>query len=622
MLIFNAPWRSCYDGANVNSTVVNWMNMLLLIAKTCIPHYQTTIRPDDKLFMNSDIRKLMRKRDRLRRIYLRTNDENIRNEYKRQRNLVVHVCREAEIEKQSQIASTISNVKTSSRKWWKLLKSTISNVNFEGGEPLVLNGKLITDDRDKADIFNRFFALQSTLDDRQAHIPNNTPVRCDRFDQLVVQPEIVYDILSKLDPAKATGPDGIGNRILKEAALPLAEPLSHIFNYCLSLGMFPDVWKIACVTPLFKKGEPSDCNNYRPISLLPCISKVFERVLFNHVHGYLRVNGLISQNQSGFTPGDGTINQLIAICNTLYKCIDDGDEMIAVFLDLSKAFDKVWHAGLLYKLQVMGINGKLFDVITSYLNNYRQQYVSLSGASSSLISIKAGVPQGSVMGPLLFLVYINDISDVIQSDHFLFADDTSVFQRVHNGDIRTSTRYINDDMYRIQLWTKRWLVTINSKKSEVMLFSKKRSPSVLLPVIIDGNTLPVVESHKHLGMTLSSRLSWSLHINYITLKCKRILGMLSRYKHLWSRSALEVCYISFIRPILEYGNILYDCCSIADSTVLEGVQLDAIRLVTGAKRCTSHAAMYRELGWINLKTRRKIHRLIKFYCIVNNLTPI
>ena len=120
MLIFNAPWRSCYDGANVNSTVVNWMNMLLLIAKTCIPHYQTTIRPDDKLFMNSDIRKLMRKRDRLRRIYLQTNDENIRNEYKRQRNLVVHVCREAEIEKQSQIASTISNVKTSSRKWWKL----------------------------------------------------------------------------------------------------------------------------------------------------------------------------------------------------------------------------------------------------------------------------------------------------------------------------------------------------------------------------------------------------------------------------------------------------------------------------------------------------------------------
>ena len=123
-------------------------------------------------------------------------------------------------------------------------------------------------------------------------------------------------------------------------------------------------------------------------------------------------------------------------------------------------------------------------------------------------------------------------------------------------------------------------------------------------------------------MTLSSLLSWSLHINYITLKCKRILGMLSRYKHLWSRSALEVCYISFIRLILEYGNILYDCCSIADSTVLEGVQLDAIRLVTGAKRCTSHAAMYRELGWINLKTRRKIHRLIKFDCIVNNLTPI
>ena len=423
-----------------------------------------------------------------------------------------------------------------------------------------------------------------------------------------------------LDPSKATGADGLGNRILNEVAVPLAQPLSHLFNFCLSLGHFPDLWKMANVIPLFKKDDPLLCNNYRPISLLPCISKVFERILFNHIFAFLKFHKLIVKDQSGFIPGDSTINQLIAICNNLYKCIDDGDEMLAVFLDLTKAFDKVWHRGLLYKMKGIGICGNLFDLLASYLAN-RRQCVQLCGHTSSPLELRAGVPQGSVLGPLLFLIYINDITDHLQSKTYLFADDTSLFQGIKNGDARSAASIVNRDLDLIHKWATRWLISINHKKTIVMLFSRKRSPSILPDIHLGNSTLTQVNSHKHLGAILTQDLSWSEHINSIISKCNRRLGLIKRFKYVWSRRSLEICYKSFIRPIIEYGNILYDNCTEEEKRKLEDVQLDAARLVTGAKKRTSHDALYRELGWLTLSTRRTICKLVKLYDILNNSSP-
>ncbi len=620
-MLLNAPWEICYDGRNVDSTVKKWMTLLLMVSEACIPHYQATIRPSDKDFMNSDLRKLMRQRDRLKDTYKETNDETVGDEFRRCRNLVVSECRKADVETKLKKDDAISQTEISSKKWWKILKESLSSATPGADGPISDNGFITTDNVRKVDLFNLFFASQSTLDESQAVLPNERPIDSRlKIAQLVVQPEDLYKVLSKLDPSKATGPDGIGNRILKEAAVPLAQPLSNLLNYCLSLGSFPDIWKIANVIPLYKKDDPLLCNNYRPMSLLPCISKVFEKVLFNHIFTFLRHNRLVKRNQSGFTPGDSTINQLIAMCNELYQCVDEGDEMVAVFLDLSKAFDKVWHKGLLYKIEHIGVCGKLLDLVTSYLSN-RKQMVSISGCTSSLTNLKAGVPQGSVLGPLLFLIYINDISDDLKSNSFLFADDTSIFQRVYKGNIARAVALINQDLCTINDWAKQWLVTINAKKTVAMLFSKKRTPSVMLPVFIGGTNLIVVDEHKQLGILFSKDLSWTSHIKQTTAKCNRLLGMLSKNKYIWSRLSLEVCYKSFIRPILEYGNMIYDCCTIADSEEIESVQLSAARLVTGAKRGTSHGALYRELGWTLLKTRREISKLTKLYCIINNLTP-
>ena len=365
-MLLNAPWYSCYSSTDINEVVDNWMTLFTLIAEACIPHYETTIRPNDKDFMNSDIRRTIRSRDRLWQQHRKSNNDDVYQKYKLLRNKVVNDIREAQIENEKKTNDAISNTNVGSKKWWSLYKSIISGDKSPSLGPLRDNDTIITDDGIKAELLNNFFVSQTMIDDSQTSLPSQIPTPTYKIDQKVIFPIDVYAILIKLDTTKATGPDGIGNKLLKEAAVPIAEPLSQLFNFSLSLGKFPDIWKIANVIPIFKKGDRMLCNNYRPISLLCCISKVFEKIVYDHIYAYLKRHGLITEKQSGFMQGDGTINQLISICNSLYKNLDDGDEVIGVFLDLTKAFGKVWHKGLMYKIEQKGICDKLKNCLHLY----------------------------------------------------------------------------------------------------------------------------------------------------------------------------------------------------------------------------------------------------------------
>jgi hypothetical protein len=231
------------------------------------------------------------------------------------------------------------------------------------------------------------------------------------------------------------------------------------------------------------------------------------------------------------------------------------------------------------------------------------------------------VPQGSVLGPLLFLIYINDISDGAITSPYLFADDTSLFCPVYNGDMGKAAHTIQSDLNIIEDWADRWLVKINPTKTVMMLFSRKRYPSAPETVRLGGCAIPIVHSHKHLGLLFNSILSWSEHIDSQVSRCNRLIGMLQKFKYRWSRKALETCYLSFIRPVIEYCDIIYDGCTIAKGKTLENVQLEAARLVLGAKRGTSHEAIYLELGWQTLANRRYCHKMVKMYSIVNKLAP-
>ena len=278
-------------------------------------------------------------------------------------------------------------------------------------------------------------------------------------------------------------------------------PLKIIFQNILVTSTYPDVWKLANVTPIFKKGDKQLLKNYRPIiSLLPICGKVFETIIFNNLYSYLNANNLITKNQSGFRSGDSTTNQLLYLVNVIHEAFEDPKslEVRAVFLDISKAFDKVWHDGLIFKLKQNGVSGSLLKLFENYLLN-RNQRVVLNGFRSDYSIIQSGVPQGSVLGPLLFLIYINDLERNIRSNVKFFADDTMLFSIVNDP----LTIDLNHDLNIICQWAHRWKMEFNpdpTKQANEILFScKKSSPNHPL-LIFNRSAVVKVNEQKHLGL--------------------------------------------------------------------------------------------------------------------------
>ena len=233
-------------------------------------------------------------------------------------------------------------------------------------------------------------------------------------------------------------------------------------------------WKKANIVPIHKKGDKQAVINYRPVSLLPICGKIFERLLYNEMLNFFLENDLISPKQSGFRPGNSCINQLLSINHEILSVVDIGLEVRGLFLDVSKAFDKVWHTGLIYKLRQNGIYGDLINILNDFLTN-RKQRVVLNGQCSSWVDIRAGVPQSSILGPLLFLIYVNDLPNGLKSECKLFADDSSLFSVVH--DISTSASDINNDLTLISNWDFQWKMSFipdPSKQAQKIIFSRKK----------------------------------------------------------------------------------------------------------------------------------------------------
>ena len=292
-------------------------------------------------------------------------------------------------------------------------------------------------------------------------------------------------------------------------------PLKLIFQNILVTSIYPDIWKLANVTPIYKKGDKQLVTNYRPISLLPNCGKLFEKIIFTNLNGYLNENNLLTKNQSGFRPGDSTTNQLLYLLNEIHEAFENSKslEIRAVFLGISKAFDKVWHEGLIFKLKQNGISGSLLTLFENYLCN-RKQRVVFNGSCSDFFTIESGVPHGSVLGPLLFLIYINDLETNIKSNIKFFADDTMLFSIVNDPLI--SAIDLNHDLNVIQQWAHQWKMEFNpdpTKQATEVLFSCKKCKPFHPQLAINGAPVKTMNEQKHLGLILDSGLSFTKHLN-------------------------------------------------------------------------------------------------------------
>lgn len=611
-------WQTIFNEYEIDDSCKLFTKTFFEIAKLCMPVKQVTVSSKDALWLNNNIRTMLKRRNKLYKKAKRTNNVNHWLQFRQYRNYVIEQIR---LRKQNYIDEMNENICNSdmfgTKQWWKLVNSFMAQkgMHTDTIPPIMLDGKLYESNQDKANIFNDFFVEQTKLNSPDDPLPPIELSESELQDVNVLASDVKTIILN-LKKNKAVGPDEIHNKLLIYAADVISEPLAIFFNRCLAEGKFPTDWKLAYVTPIHKKGEREICSNYRPISLLSCVGKIFERCIHKYVYEFLMLNNLITETQSGFMAGDSTTNQLLSIYENMCLNYDLNITTHQIYFDISKAFDRVWHRGLIHKLEAIGIRGNLLKWFENYLNE-RKQIVVIKNEKSYSKTIQAGVPQGSVLGPLLFLIYINDIVKNIDSVIKLFADDTSMSYGSANNVVRAQV--INQDLQKIEQWSKTWKIKFNDSKTEMLTIKRDNNPT--LPLYFGNLQLSESESHKHLGIILQNNCKWNEYIFCVASKVKLLTNCLKSFKHILNRKSLETMYKSFVLPIFDYADVLYDNCTQAQGNLLEDLHLDALRTITGLVRGTSHAVLYAETGQCSLRKRRERHKLLLYFKMVNDMVP-
>lgn len=545
----------------------------------------------------------------LYRRYLRTHLNDDWQAFTKQRNLVTSLLRRAK--------SDFVCAKGDSEQDISRLHTLMNAVHTKGDTEIpdiISSGTVHKDPLCKATAFNKFFisqSLQSVSDGSEPMPPVNIPQVYDTLETFTTTPEEVQKLLRCLDTSKSAGYDGLPTRILKEAAKELAPSLTTLFNVSFSRGDIPRDWRDATVSPIHKKGKKSEVGNYRPISLLSVVSKVQERIvhtrLFKHIEPHLPAN------QSGFRPGDGTEQQLARIIHSISSNRDSGHNVLACFFDLSKAFDRVWHEGLLHKLQYLNVTGTALQWFRSYLLDRRQR-VQIKQQMSDWIKIPAGVPQGSVLGPLLFNIYTIDLPSTCTNAHSVcnqFADDTAIITSHPN--FNSAENSLQSAVSSAAMWLSQWHLLVNAEKTKVMHFHHGNRPPARKPCIsLNGQLLSLTDCHRHLGLLVHHHLTWGEHARHLLRKAAKSMGHLFRFRNCLTPRALLKIYLCYIRPILEYPSLVLSPLPQRLSDSFERLQRKAARLCFNLPLFTPvhHSSLLHRAEWPTLDSRRRVKHVM------------
>ncbi len=503
------------------------------------------------------------------------------------------------------------------KKFFNLVKS--KRCDYSGVAPLLHNGISHSDSKMQANILNDTFGSVFTSEDK-TKLPILPPSPHPSMPKIQISTNGVHKLLSHLNPHKATGPDNLSAHVLKEGADALAPAMTLLFEASLKQGKMPDEWRSARVTPLFKKGERSKAGNYRPVSLTSITCKVMEHILHSQIMDHMDRCGLLTDFQHGFRKRRSCETQLLLTVHDLASGLNSGEQIDAILLDFSKAFDKVPHERLLQKLEYYGIRGEPLQWIRDFLF-MRTQNVVLDGTSSRPVDVISGVPQGTVLGPLLFLVYINDLPNEVLSIARLFADDCLLYRIIRT--VQDSID-LQEDLNRLQIRADKWLMSFHPQKCEVIRITNKRK-IIDAQYTIHGQTLQLVDKAKYLGVTFTSKLSWNQHIDTITKKANSTRAFLQRNlrSKACPRKVKAQAYQTYVRPSVEYASTVWDPPGQDQKAKLEMVQRRAARFVmSDFYRRSSVSAMLQHLQWPTLLERRARSKVCMVYRIVHRLVDI
>jgi hypothetical protein len=624
-------WRDVYNFLANNCTAAaydSFLNQYKSIYDKCFPEkiqklsYKLTPR---HAWMTKGLIKSCLKKSNLYKKYQKSLTLLDKTCYMAYKKKLEHILKAA---KKTYYFQRVNSFNGNLRKTWKLLSSLTGKTQREClSDSFTVDGIAITDKCEIVEKLNDFFvnigarlaaSIQPATNNFVNYLKNNY---MDSFALYPTDAHEIINIVSSFDNKHSSGFDGVPVNIMRSSIYYIAEPIAAIINSSMDTGIFPDLLKIAKVCPVFKDGDKTVFQNYRPISVLPSFSKVFEKVILNRLLPFLDNKNILCDSQYGFRKKHSTYMSLIDMYDRISLATDKNEFSIGVFIDLSKAFDTLDHCILLKKLEHYGIRGIALDWFKSYLSN-RTQCVEYNGVTSSFKNITYGVPQGSILGPLLFILYVNDIVNCSELLLFiLFADDTNLFFSC--GDIQQLKNTVNKELAKVSVWFRANKLSLNTKKSNFILFGNKHLPNAFqLCISIDDHLLEQVTHTKFLGVYVDAKLSWKNHIDYIALKISKGLGILGRVRNILPSNALLMLYHTLVYSYLNYCNIVWGSASASALNKLISLQNRAIRLITHSAFRSSCDPLYARLNLLKLSDITNLLTIQFMYRVKNHLLPL
>lgn len=552
---------------NVDECWSSWKNSLMDIIDTYVPKVKAK-DPCTPPWIDADVIHLLNKKETARRSAKKLDSYINREKYRKLR-------KESKLlidKKYKEYINSLGEaIKKNPKRFWSYFRSKTKSNSIPAS--IKFKNRSFLSANDKAEVFNQYFYSTFSQPDDVSYSFESPQFSEPKFNLLQLSEEEVYQVLSKLDSHKAPGVDGLPTFILKECSTELSPSLCCLFNLSLSSGRLPQEWKNSLVVPVYKKGKKEDVENYRPISLLCVTSKVLERCIFNHLIDHF--GSIFVDCQHGFLKGRSTVTQLLSFLHEIGQSLDKGLQSDIVYLDFAKAFDSVCHKRLVFKLRLFGIGGELLNWFENYLQN-RYQSCVVQGSTSSKLPVNSGVPQGSILGPLMFLVYINDLPAVVDSSIAMFADDSKCSRVIKNLD---DCHVLQEDLDCLQGWADSWRLCFNTAKCEVLSVSRKRHP-IVYDYKIGQHSLVHSASQKDLGIIITKDLKWNAHINNTLAKSYKMLGFLRRHScNSFDLSTRRLLYLTIVRPYIGYASEVWAPQGIGNIVKVESLQHRATKYI-------------------------------------------
>ena len=560
--LIKQDWGLVYDADSANSAYENFIDIVKKLFENNFPYVKVNCKKfNNKPWLTKSLLKCCRRKNNLYKKFITCRSVESELKYKQYKNRLTNILRQCEKQYYNEILYKNSK---NTKNTWHILNDIMNRKKCVSSNPnkfVDKNGKFIIDKAKIANGFNDFFVnVGPTLANG---IINNTNSNIHDFlnernnNSIFLEPVVegeVLELVKNCANKNSTDCEGFSMSVIKKIIKDVIKPFTFICNYSFSSGVFPERLKIAKVIPLFKAGDKSLFTNYRPVSLLPQFSKILEKLFSKRLNAFIEKHNILNNSQYGFRNEHSTSLALIELIEQITLASDCKKSTIGVFIDLKKAFDTINHDILLNKLQHYGIRGVAHKWLDSYIK-HRKQFVSFNDVNSDFLDMVCGVPQGSILGPILFIIYINDLCNVSTVlKYVLFADDTNLF--ISGNDLKQLCSQLNIELDKLNVWFMVNKLSLNISKTNFILFSNKFIDKANLDIRINGNAINRVFETKFLGVIIDSKLNWKQHIAYVKTKLNKCIGVIYKASYVLDTNALRLIYCSLYLPYLSY------CCEV------------------------------------------------------------